>query len=917
MDVKLWNRPAQVTFGEPSQLNGSWVLSGSGKVQAQSKSQLQQTQLRFNKEVPTSPSNLSARFLNPAPIVIEKLSVPGTAMARNGSSQWEDSISSSQSSVRFSVVSEDRLQRAVRMAQRDMRRRQQEEAQSNHREKPPAIPPSAAQRKPSRANIQDQHSQKQGHRRAQTPKAEITKSGARVIVYTPERLSHPAGTETTLSPPTRDPGPGPKPGDGKQEPGLSLEIRRLQKELGTYIQRIEQLANRGSGEALDPDEERRAQIRRQEQAVRSARIIYVLQQQVKQIQEDLDKLSPHKIRHTKKSRAMDRLAAAHRGAVRAMQLFVGQLSDLSEEKVPSHYRELGQLIRQLSLCSAKLEVGSGSSVPETAIDILQQLEDLDCALGKQESPQRQASRARSSSPPVRTASRGRQRSSSPTRGRSLPTAKGRGQRGPERRAVSVVADRSRSELVPPRKGDPPTPERSQMLRASIETLIRMGALKKGTPEPPRPAGLKGVLLADRPEGFRQPREVHFQKTTLASRLKENQPPTKDSSIPWVPPHPTSPPASPRRASWKKQRAGVQSSPPRAPGSPGRHRETVELERRQLAEHEALRQAWLDSVSARRLRELKELCTEETEQIQRLRAEAGSPTQWAERAEQAAQERLRPLLDQAQQISSLWERKGSSLRNRLSAQVAETAAGSAELLSEKILDDLLEDTAQALWAVEQDRQAERGGLALQDSPSLETMMRRMEEMEKDEDSVRRRFAHVTYAGPEFWVEEERADRDQDPADRKPTAPQPIRITKIAGHKEPVVDIVIETPTETNVLSEESSLGDLSKSYQPRQPLPQAKQRGGTFLSVPIRMQQSIQKYIGRYEAFLRLVSHEAVGSFNPWVIADSLAEELMSEALGDVAAEFQDVCEEYAEAVFTSEFLQPVQSQNTIPGTSSQ
>lgn len=34
---------------------------------------------------------------------------------------------------------------------------------------------------------------------------------------------------------------------------------------------------------------------------------------------------------------------------------------------------------------------------------------------------------------------------------------------------------------------------------------------------------------------------------------------------------------------------------------------------------------------------------------------------------------------------------------------------------------------------------------------------------------------------------------------------------------------------------------------------------------------------------------------------------MAEALADVAAEFQDVCEEYAEAVFTSEFLEPIQS----------
>lgn len=40
---------------------------------------------------------------------------------------------------------------------------------------------------------------------------------------------------------------------------------------------------------------------------------------------------------------------------------------------------------------------------------------------------------------------------------------------------------------------------------------------------------------------------------------------------------------------------------------------------------------------------------------------------------------------------------------------------------------------------------------------------------------------------------------------------------------------------------------------------------------------------------------------------SLADELLSDALAEVAAEFQDVVEEYAEAVFTSEFLQPIQS----------
>lgn len=71
---------------------------------------------------------------------------------------------------------------------------------------------------------------------------------------------------------------------------------------------------------------------------------------------------------------INRLAAAHRGALRALQVIIHQLSDLSNVKVPPYYKELGQLIRQLSLCSAKVEVEQGSAVPETALDILQKLE---------------------------------------------------------------------------------------------------------------------------------------------------------------------------------------------------------------------------------------------------------------------------------------------------------------------------------------------------------------------------------------------------------------------------------------------------------------------------------------------------------------------------------------------------------------
>lgn len=69
---------------------------------------------------------------------------------------------------------------------------------------------------------------------------------------------------------------------------------------------------------------------------------------------------------------MSRLAAAHRGAIRALQMLVTQYTDRGEDPVPARCKELGSLIRQLSLCSAKLDVDS--SVPDVVIEILQQIE---------------------------------------------------------------------------------------------------------------------------------------------------------------------------------------------------------------------------------------------------------------------------------------------------------------------------------------------------------------------------------------------------------------------------------------------------------------------------------------------------------------------------------------------------------------
>lgn len=56
---------------------------------------------------------------------------------------------------------------------------------------------------------------------------------------------------------------------------------------------------------------------------------------------------------------MSRLAAAHRGAVRALQTFVSHapLQPKVGHALPPMYHELSALIRQLSLLAAQLQIG--------------------------------------------------------------------------------------------------------------------------------------------------------------------------------------------------------------------------------------------------------------------------------------------------------------------------------------------------------------------------------------------------------------------------------------------------------------------------------------------------------------------------------------------------------------------------------
>ncbi|POI32131.1 hypothetical protein CIB84_004117, partial [Bambusicola thoracicus] len=217
-------------------------------------------------------------------------------------------------------------------------------------------------------------------------------------------------------------------------------------------------------------------------------------------------------------------------------------------------------------------------------------------------------------------------------------------------------------------------------------------------------------------------------------------------------------------------------------------------------------------------------------------------------------------------------------------------------------------------MEQRKRLQAESLLVADSHSLETMLQRMEEIERYQETVCRRFTQIVYSDSEFRAQEGKIDQQMALIAQIPTSPHSIQITKLTRQIEPETDILFEKLFDDNGTDENREAREklLTGNYI-LQPLTQNSVQKESYVSFSVteHMLQSILDYNSKYKHHLKLIFHEAVGSFNPWQIAESLAEELTDEALFDVAAELQDVCEDYAEAVFTSEFLQPAQDGERI------
>ncbi|NXS07662.1 MOONR protein, partial [Neodrepanis coruscans] len=229
-----------------------------------------------------------------------------------------------------------------------------------------------------------------------------------------------------------------------------------------------------------------------------------------------------------------------------------------------------------------------------------------------------------------------------------------------------------------------------------------------------------------------------------------------------------------------------------------------------------------------------------------RSQTVSPAHCADKAVKEKWEWLKPLLDRRQQV-----------------------AANADILSEKLFDELLEETAQELWNMEQQERFQTETLPMADTHSLESMLQRMEEIERHQESVRRRVTQIVYTDSHFWAQEDKMEQQMTSTAKRITSPHPIQITKLMGHTELETNILFEKPFDSNDIDEnkeaEKKLQSDNDILQPL-PLNSLQKTYSVLLSVPSHMLQSILDYNSRYKHHLKLISHEVVGSFNPWQIS---------------------------------------------------
>eukprot|EP00794_Sanderia_malayensis_P013777 gene13777-15219_t len=924
-------------------------------------------QLRFNLNCPTEKDNLQRTFQKPRPIVIEKL-LPSKAPVEPAN-QFQVAVNSNVSRPSSSLSSE-RLEFAMQLAKRDVKK-----LKSMLSDPGIQIPDVLQNRACNQAVVSKQQNVKRQVKReplrseaigrSKREKKQIVGKVLSAEKSPPKDVNYKNGQlkfvqydgEHRLE----------EDEDEKPQTKEVTEIKRLRRELQKYMKRLDSVldekSNKFQNQAAgvkslvdDATEKERKMVRVEEQASRSARVLYMLQRKVQEIQDELEK-PDGRTKHTQKSQHLTRLAAAHRSAVRALQMFVNQAPLYFDVKhgLPPMYQELGLLIQQLSLLSSQLHVSKDA--PDFSMDLLPKTKKLISNWNVDKTPVKRAAFAKTNKPQeqrkIRKPDFGSRQKVIQEKKRAFLDRHSDWFRD-KARDIGIVDD---EEYADSTTSNEPTPEREAVLKAGLDALRRARETSSfvATDVKQKPSGVSfqipkpSNVIKRRPKSVLFPHQIkkqrhqsatlrpkakpttttttnasqrhaqpsmHFAKQTVASILK------KQDEIKFEPKKrlvPTSPKQvqihndsftghdTPRQRDKQILESCSPSTKrrniPRSDVSPRAIRSLAYVDQndsyyernspqydRNMMEKEVVRQAWLDRERDRELRRLESLRNKEADNLRGIRQEYINSQKMVEDAEKKIKSTLQPLLEKAEFISHQEKLRNDqdkkSVKGRLGEIVTETAMSKGELLAELILDDVLMETVEELQRIELEENAEVHARFESDRPNIEAVRQRLEEFEREEEEIRRRWKAFHYSELDPAYQSEYVAKG---VTRDAIGARPIVFTAVSG----------EVPKQKSQNKMPTSTHDNETNAKPRLPV-NCDDVIQEF--VPKEMRQSILAYKGRYDKYLGRTLTEKHGRFDPYKLIERISDEILEEIVADVGRELDDICDDYVENIYGDEFV---------------
>ncbi|ESO97923.1 hypothetical protein LOTGIDRAFT_153031 [Lottia gigantea] len=930
------------------------------------KSFLQMNQLQFNLNAPPSANNLIYKQRKPEPIMIERL-----GQSKSKRENFSPTSLPLNSSMQFSVLSEDKLSAAVLLARRDFRNQKRAEEMRAYQPKSPQ----QTRGRPTTKGMNSKVSQ---------PANKKTVAGKTTIKFKDEvknvhrsvpqpvpipRVNPVNLPVTTNSPPTRDTDRYPIhkvhiAGTEGQD-----EISRMQKELESYLNQIKTIEEKAiteegteflrkrrgrskDGYLSDEEDLNRKAVRSEEQTVRTARNLYNLRQQVKQIQKDFLQLGSNDIKQTKKSQAISKLTAAHRGALRSMQAFVHQLPHQDfQTGLPSSYRELALLIRQLTMLTTQIQRGNDSSVNNQLIAILDKVDELNDIWRSDMKTHNSSKQHHNTSvrPPFVLDFK-----------QDKPAQLHQKFYGKENKMKEVVKRPVRNEVgirkpVSHYRGG--SPSRKTTLRAGINSLLKsstVGTKKPGVmfniPNKNRNLGpktsviLPGKLQSKRERVSRpvQPvvSDTHFADPTLASNLKA----VNAAVNPLLEQRPSSAPSSPER---HKQLGFSPSRHHKAPwippGSPTSCGRSPSGERRSRSESPSSSRRYLiEDINNSFIRRLfpdkprQQILTrnyEERKHSQHVpRPRSVSPRPWADspllrsrspsptlrrRRRALSDSLIEDIADEVRRKLNLNTQKDNNMFTSypLASKANKMLRRSEEDLTDVIVDDVLRDTVHNLNHIQSRDKIHQHAIAIQDSPTLNNLIYRLQQMEDEQEDIRRRWQCVDFDDPRpktrhFTSNEIASERPRSPTGiqisyhrQKPQSSSSQFRKSSAFSKEVLPEPILYTKPKSSQLVRQEKVYQQASSDSVEDILTVPPYvRSSKQLSIPQTIVNKIEDNREDFQLHLKKISHHPMGKFNPWKLVEEITDQIMDECLIEIAGELDEMNEDMANHMYKSEFL---------------